>query len=71
MGEVLRVVEIPMYPGHPPLTVWAGNILLDAFPSHFGWVVKDEELVIFDRVTGQPRKRFKRGDWNLVRYGAD
>lgn len=74
--QLLRTREIVRPPGDPPVTVWAGSILLEAFPWHFGWVLVEEgedvgDLIIVDRANASTHKRFKAGTWNQVKYGLD
>ena len=72
--RIAQTIDVPL--GNPPVTVWADKILLDAFPAHCGWRMVDQgddqgDLVVFDRFTTRVLKRFKRGAWNLVKYGLD
>ena len=72
--QVVRQVDT--YLGEPPVTVWAGRILLGAFPSTAAWRILEEgveqgDLVVYSRLNGAQLRRFKRGDWNLVKYGLD
>ena len=73
--SALRTIDVPL--GHPPVTVWSGSILLDAFPPSAGWRMITEDgpeqgdLVVYDRFTTRVLKRFRRGDWSLCKYGLD
>lgn len=71
---LVKTLDVPL--GEPPVTVWSGSILLDAFPASAGWRVIESgedqgDLVIYDRFTTRQLKRFRRNSWNLVKYGVD